>query len=417
MSARGRRGPRKDVTNIDVARLAGVSPGTVARVLAGKASVAADKRDAVLAAVRMIGSTPKVAVVEESPPKQVTAQDVAELAGVSAMTVSRVMSGQRYVSAAAHDAVMAAAEKLNYSLNVAARSLAGARQDRLGLVYANPSAAFLNKLLASLLSETSRRGAQLLIECCEAGNTRAERGAVRHLIEGGVSALLLPPPMSESTVMRGEAARANVPIVNVAAGRFSGDVSCVRIDNRKAAYDVTRKIIDLGHSRIGFIKGDPNQSASAERLAGFEAAIRDYAPKARKLTAQGFFSYHSGLLAAEQLLGGAESPTAIFAANDDMAAAVVSVAHRRGLDVPRDVTVVGFDDTAIATTLWPELTTVHQPLDEMARNAVEIALREARAREENLRVIPSDIVVKHTLIDRHSMAKVQRAPSRAPQDG
>jgi LacI family transcriptional regulator len=119
---------------------------------------------------------------------------------------------------------------------------------------------------------------------------------------------------------------------------------------------------------------------------------------------QGYFTYQSGLIAAERLLGGAERPSAIFASNDDMAAAVVSVAHRSGLDVPRDLTVVGFDDTAIARTLWPELTTVRQPIGEMAVAAVGLLLKEIRARKDHARPAPTDIVMAHTLIERQSSA-------------
>jgi LacI family transcriptional regulator len=334
----------------------------------------------------------------------VTGQDVARLAGVSPMTVSRVVNGDKNVRASTREAVLAAARELNYFPNLAAKTLASAEQPRLGFPFANPSAAYLSEFLVGMLDEIGRKGAQLVLVRCDAGDGSAERAAIRQLLDGQVSGVLLPPPLSDSAAVREEIARAGTPAVAVATGRFVGDISCVRIDDRKAAYDMTRRILELGHRRIGFITGHPNQTASAARLAGFEAAIRESPLGAEKSVVQGFFTYQSGLLAAERLLGGKDRPSAIFASNDDMAAAVVSVAHRRGLDVPRDITVVGFDDTSIATTLWPELTTVRQPIGKMASAAVELLLREIRLRKDKSDARPADVVMSHTLIERQSSA-------------
>jgi len=118
--------------------------------------------------------------------------------------------------------------------------------------------------------------------------------------------------------------------------------------------------------------------------------------------AQGYFSYRSGLDAAEKLLAGRTIPTAIFASNDDMAAAVVSVAHRRGLDVPQDLSVVGFDDTAIASTVWPELTTIRQPVAAMAETALDLIVGEIRRRKAGVQVEPQDHLIAHSLIKRQS---------------
>jgi LacI family transcriptional regulator len=119
---------------------------------------------------------------------------------------------------------------------------------------------------------------------------------------------------------------------------------------------------------------------------------------------QGYFSYRSGLDAAEKLLAGRAIPTAIFASNDDMAAAVVSVAHRRGLDVPQDLSVVGFDDTSIASTVWPELTTIRQPVAAMAETALDLIIGEIRRRKAGGEIKPQDHLVAHALIKRQSAA-------------
>jgi LacI family transcriptional regulator len=321
------------------------------------------------------------------------------------MTVSRVVNGERNVRETTRAAVLAAVKDLRYAPNPAARSLAGAQSARVGLLYSNPSAAYLSEFLLGALDESSRKSAQLLLEKCEVSSAAAERAAVRRLIEGSVAGVILPPPVCESHVVLGELKKANIPTVAVATGRFRADASCVRIDDFKASYEMTRYLLALGHRRIGFIKGHPNQTASGERWLGFETALRESECKPHPpVIEQGYFSYRSGLEAAEKLIAARPRPTAIFASNDDMAAAAVSVAHRRGLDVPRDLSVVGFDDTAIASTVWPELTTIRQPISTMAETALDLLIREIRKRRDGDGGTSVDHLVAHELIVRESAA-------------
>jgi LacI family transcriptional regulator len=338
-----------------------------------------------------------------------TIHDVARRAGVSPMTVSRVVNGERNVREATREAVLAAVKDLKYAPNPAARTLAGAQATRIGLLYTNPSAAYLSEFLLGALDESSRKSAQLMLEKFEISDAAAERAAVARLIDGGVSGVVLPPPVCESHVILTELKKARIPTVAVATGRFRADASCVRIDDFKAAYEMTRYLLGLGHRRIGFIKGHPNQTASGERMLGFETALResDLSPQPPRIE-QGYFTYRSGLEAAEKLISARPRPTAIFASNDDMAAAVVSVAHRKGLDVPKDLSVVGFDDTAIATTVWPELTTIRQPIAAMAETALDVLVRDIRRRRSGENVAPVDQLVAHTLIERESASAPPR---------
>ena len=170
---------------------------------------------------------------------------------------------------------------------------------------------------------------------------------------------------------------------------------------------MTRRLLALGHTQIGFIMGHPNQTASEQRYKGFMAGMHEAGLKADpRLVAQGYFTYRSGLDAAEKLLRGAKKPTAIFASNDDMAAATVAVAHRMGLDVPRDLTIAGFDDTPLATTVWPALTTVRQPIAEMAREAVKLLLEQIRRKRAGAEQQPVQKLLEFTLIPRESTGRV-----------
>jgi len=325
------------------------------------------------------------------------------------MTVSRVTNGEDNVREATRDLVLKAIRELNYSPNPAARSLAGAQSTRIAMIYSNPSVAYLSELLVGALDKASKTAVQLVLEKWDDLKPAAERAAARKLAQS-VAGVILPPPLCESDVIASELAAANVPTIAIATGRFRANVSCVRIDDFRAASEMTAHLIALGHTRIGFIKGHPNQTASAQRFAGFETTLEaaGITPNPAYVQ-QGYFTYRSGLEAAEQLLDRKRPPTAIFASNDDMAAAVISVAHRRGLDVPRDLSVVGFDDTVTATTVWPELTTIRQPIAAMADAALNLLLRKIRHKKTGEPAEPVDHLFAHELVKRAS-----DAPPREP---
>jgi LacI family transcriptional regulator len=195
-------------------------------------------------------------------------------------------------------------------------------------------------------------------------------------------------------------------------------VSAVSIDDFRAAAAMTHHLIALGHQRIGFIIGHPNQTASSRRLEGYRAALADAGiPEAAELVTQGYFTYRSGLDAAERLLRLDTPPTAIFASNDDMAAAAVAVAHRHNLDVPADLTVVGYDDTGLATTIWPELTTIRQPITEMSRVAVRMLIEEIRRRRADEPAQHPHTLLDFALIRRQSDAAPRRRPPMLREAG
>ncbi|MFN3537236.1 MAG: LacI family DNA-binding transcriptional regulator, partial [Brevundimonas sp.] len=191
----------------------------------------------------------------------VTIHDVARHAGVSPMTVSRVMNAAPGVKDATREKVQKAVDALGYAPNAAARSLARQGGGRIGLLYSNPSAGYLSEFLVGALDGAQKTGALLLIEKC-APNPESERAAVGRLIAGGASGVILPPPHGESYAALSELKEGEVAVVAVAAGRFRSDASAVRIDDFAAAAEMTRHLLELGHRRIGFIKGAPNQTAS-----------------------------------------------------------------------------------------------------------------------------------------------------------
>lgn len=331
----------------------------------------------------------------------VTMTQVASHAGVSIMTVSRVMNNVRGVKARTREAVLAAVKELGYSPNAAARSLARFGAGRVGLLYSNPSASYLSQFLLGALDGAQRAGTLLVIEKCSMA-PESETAAINRLIAGGAAGVILPSPHAESQTAISTLIDNGVVAVAVGTGRPMSEVHTVRLDDFAAAAEMTRHLLSLGHRRLGFIKGAPNQTASTARLLGFESEIRKANSTASCVLEQGDFTYRSGLDAGERILNLPNPPTAILASNDDMAAGVLAAAHRRGLEVPGQLSVAGFDDTPIATTVWPELSTIRQPVADMAAAALAIIMDQSGSKARPSGREPVDRVLPHELIVRAS---------------
>lgn len=333
----------------------------------------------------------------------VTILDVARHAGVSPMTASRVINGNTRVAADLRERVQASVRELGYRPNLAGRSLRTTGSARVGVLYSNPSAAYLNELMLGILEQSSLSGVQVQVERCS--GIQSQRVATQRLLEAGVDGIILPPPLCDSPQTIRELDERQIPIVAVATGAPRPDVPSVRIDDYQGARAMTRHLIELGHTRIGFVQGDPKHTPTRLRTAAFlETMAEAGLPVPADLLAEGLFTYRSGLAAATQLLALRPRPTAIFCSNDDMAAGTLAVAHGLGLRIPGELTVVGFDDTPVATTLWPELTTIRQPVTAMGRAAIDLVLEQIRRQREGRAGEPGHQVMKFALVKRGSSA-------------
>lgn len=331
----------------------------------------------------------------------VTIADVARESGFSAMTVSRVVNDDPRVRAKTRSTILAVIDRLGYAPNQAARMLAGSGPIRIGLPYSNPSAAYMSEFFVGALDQAQIGHCQLIVVKCEIGDNEDE--VVRSLIGSGIDGLLLPPPLADSAAILESLAEFDIPAVAVAGGSGQDRISTVQIDDFAAARTMTAHLLSLGHRRIGFISGDTNQATTALRLNGYRAAMAEAGlPDDDMLIVAGSFSYRSGLEAADALFKLQPPPTAIFASNDDMAAATIATAHRLHLDVPRDVTVCGFDDTMFARSIWPELTTIHQPIAAMARAAVARLIAEIGTSRRGDDGATEHAVLDHLFVQRDS---------------
>jgi LacI family transcriptional regulator len=209
--------------------------------------------------------------------------------------------------------------------------------------------------------------------------------------------MILTPPLCDNPVILDTLRASRTPCVLISPAADGHGMARVRMDDTLAAEELTNLLISLGHTAIAFIEGD--QSASERRRHGFERALKSHRIAADPaLIVAGSFDFDSGVAAAQKLFALARPPTAIFAANDDMALGALTAAQRLGIAVPHDVAIVGFDDSRAATLVWPELTTVRQPLAEMAMAAVDMllsgAVRADPTEPAPVRVLPHEVIVR-----------------------
>ena len=323
----------------------------------------------------------------------VTIHDVAARAGVSIKTVSRVLNDERYVAVATRRRVEAAMTALSFRPSAAAQALGGGRSNLVVLLCDNPNPHFLFEMQAGAGKVCRDAGRQLILQPYD----RAEGGLVEEvaamLDQLRPLGLLLTPPASDDPALATLLADRRVPFVRVSPGRLSDTSSSVRIDNEAAAHQAVKHLLELGHRRIGLITGPADFPVSQHRTAGARRALAEEKVAWNEaLVVPGRFDSASGGEGAATLLALDHPPTAIFAANDEMAAGVLAHAHERGLTLPRDLSVVGFDRTNVAMLVWPPLTTVAQPFRGLAHAAADLLLHRPDGVEHRLlsaELIPS----------------------------
>lgn len=318
------------------------------------------------------------------------------------MTVSNVINRTGRAGAETRERVLSAIDALGYVPNQSARRLTGASVACVGLICADVDSVFIELALAAVAVVAAECGVQLQIRSVEALPPEAAIDAAHDLVARGAQALLLLPPYAEALGNDPNATALGVPIAAIATAEALPHIATIRIDNRSAARAMTERVIARGRNRIAVLSGPHRHSDSAARLEGYRDALRGHGlPIDPALCIECDFTFQSGLEAAQHLLGMDARPDAIIAGNDDMAAAVLWIAHQNGLALPADLSVTGFDDTVLATRVWPPLTTVRQPVRAMAAAAMEYLAGAVHHPSGHL--APPDTVLPFTLVDRGSV--------------
>lgn len=302
---------------------------------------------------------------------RVTINDVARASDTSKKTVSRVLNQEPGVRKEVRDRVMAAVAELNYRPLASARSLASNRSFMIGLLYDNLSPSYVMEVQAGVQEACEAHQYSMMVQPLDSKARdfmeRVEGILWRHRPDG----LILTPPITDHPALLRHLRATGLPFASIAPHKSKG-IAGVILQEREAAAAMVDHLVALGHCRIAHIIGDPKHGAGVWRLAGYRDGLKraGIAERADYMV-QGQFSFESGVKAARQLLRLKQRPTAIFAADDDMAVGAIWAAAEAGVQVPGDVSICGFDDTTIATRVWPLLTTVHQPVRDMGKRATE----------------------------------------------
>ncbi len=304
--------------------------------------------------------------------RRVTIGEVARQAGVSRKTVSRVVNREANVSDKLRRKVEKVVAQLNYHPDRQARSLRSGRSFHIAFLYGAPSSYFVIRLLEGIRPACLDHGYQLVTFETEAHGSRLVLSLLEFLERERADGLLMMPPMTDNEQLLAALDEEGIPYARITPGRPRRNMIDVVTTGRAAGREMVEHLLELGHRRIGFVAGHPDHFAMGDRLDGARDAIREWTDGSAELVVrQGLNHFDSGLEAARELLKLEPRPTAIFAANDDMASGVLFEAHERGLRVPDDLSIAGFDDTLLAPHIWPGLTTIHQPIAGLGGQATE----------------------------------------------
>jgi LacI family transcriptional regulator len=286
--------------------------------------------------------------------------DVAELAGVSPKSVSRVINNELHVSRKLRIKVEAAIRELNYVPDTAARSLAGSRSFTVGVLFDNPSPNYTIGIMEGAYRACVAQGYHLRIDHLTSDGSRHDLIAQMDAIlrNSRTDGFLLTPPLADDPQVLEYLDAHDARFVRIAPAIRDERSPFVFIDDAAAAAEVAQCLWDAGHRSFGFVGGPARHSASTARRSGFLNQLQILDPALKVVETAGDFSFASGIQGGSTLLASARRPTAIFAANDDMAAGVMVACGQAGLKLPDDVSLVGFDDSWIASSVWPYLTSL-----------------------------------------------------------
>ena len=348
--------------------------------------------------------------------KNVTIHDVAAAAGTSYGTVSRVINDAPYVKPETRQRVREAMSRLGYFPDRRARSLAGGRSQVLAVLVPDLGTGYIGEIIRGIDAEVGLAQYELLLYTTHRQAAK-ETSYIASIARGMADGLVLVLP-SDLQAIVGHLRQIEFPFVLVDYQGVEDHVPAVCATNWQGAYNATEYLIELGHRRIGFITGDMEMAAARNRLGGYQAALRTHhLASDPALVRNGEFHYPEGYAAALALLALPDSPTAIFASNDDMAIATLDALRGQGLRVPEDLSVVGFDGIPQAALVHPPLTTVSQPLTKMGRVATQMLLDRLNDPGKPIRRVelPTELIIRGSCRPLHSSNDSQRSvesPSR-----
>lgn len=335
--------------------------------------------------------------------KPVTINDIARLAEVSKKTVSRVINNSPFVKEETRARVAAVIAEHGFTPDPQARGLAFRRSFLVGMIYDNPSPNYVVNMQQGVLDGVRGSGLELVVHPCNRNADSFLDDVRRFIVRQKLFGVVMPPSVSEDDRVVAILKEADCPYVRIASVSLDEPGCMVVTNDSRGAAEAAQHLAELGHSRVAFISGPELFRSSHERGRGFREGLAGHGLTLDPAyVRQGAYTFESGVEAARDLLAMAVPPTAIFAGNDEMAIGVMKAARDAGLDVPRDLSIVGFDDLPMASRVWPNLTTVRLPIRDMGRMAAEKLTARSRGLDPTTLVQPE---VRPSLVVRESTAR------------
>ncbi len=307
-----------------------------------------------------------------------TINDVADLAGVSKKTVSRVINASPLVNPSTRDGIQLVIDNIGYRPDPQARGLAFRRSYLVGLIYDNPNPQYVVNVQLGILDGLRGTGFELVVHPCDRKSDTFIEDASRFIELQKLYGVIVTPSVSEDERLAEVLREIGCEYVRIASVALDLEERMIVTNDRLGGREAGRHIADLGHTRVAMVTGRRSFRSAHERRAGFEEGLAEHGVElASDYVAQGDYTFESGLARGAELIDLDPMPTAIFAANDEMAAGVMQAALVAGLKVPEALSVIGFDNFQTATRVWPRLTTVETPSRDIGRMAARQLLRAA----------------------------------------
>jgi LacI family transcriptional regulator len=337
--------------------------------------------------------------------RRATINDIARLANVSKKTVSRVINQSPFVKEETRAKIDAVISKIGYAPDPQARGLAFRRSFLIGLIYDNPNAQYIVNMQDGALDALRGSGFELVVHPCDRKSEDFIPGVRRFVERQKLHGAILIPPLSEDQALTRALQEVDCSYVRIASVRLDESARMVVSSDREAAAEAGRYLESLGHRAIAMIAGPPQYRSAFERQTGFVSALQQRGVKVPpEMIVEGSYTFESGVMCGEKLLSRTPRPTAIFASNDEMAAGVYRAAYQLGLSIPGDLSVVGFDDSPLASRLWPTLTTIRLPIRDMGRLAASKLLPH--------RIREGGDAASHSVVSPHLIVRDSSRPPR-----
>ena len=339
---------------------------------------------------------------ENTAGRKPTINDVADLSGVSKKTVSRVINKSPQVNQSTRDNIQQVIDEIGYRPDPQARGLAFRRSYLVGLIYDNPNPQYVVNVQLGVLDGLRGTGFELVVHPCDRKSESFIEDASKFIELQKLYGVIVTPSVSEDERLAEVLREIGCEYVRIASIAVDLDERMIVTNDRLGGREAGRHIAELGHTRVGMVTGRRSFRSAHERRAGFEEGLGEHGVElSPDYVARGDYTFESGLVRGAELIDMDPAPTAIFAANDEMAAGVMQAALVAGLKVPEELSVVGFDNFQTATRIWPRLTTVETPSREIGRLAARQLLRAAH--DKNIEVGPNETIPK--LVRRESSRK------------